>query len=167
VLVAAKQYLSPEFREWLLTLIKAKGFTPNGLAIESQVDPSHLGKILRGVVHPSEPVLRAIAPKLGLSPSGLEVRAQVDLIGGIERLRQEMPEAFGPPDPLEAIRPALSDLERPVVRRMMELNGGTLEGLNLNEWELLGVDRLAFFKDRLAGLERVSKSKKVKKVEEA
>lgn len=179
MLVAEKQYLSQDFRDWLNACIARTEYkTPNRLALEVQVDPSHLGKILRGVAHPSEPVMRAIAPKLHMGADELVTRSQVDLIGGIERIRRDMPEAFKPgasaippaipaPDPLDSIQPPLSDLERPVARRILDLNGGQIEDLNFSSYELRALDRLAFLQDRLRGLERQQKPRKLPKAKES
>jgi transcriptional regulator with XRE-family HTH domain len=157
------------FAQALRAALEVKGWTPYRLADESGVARSALSGYLAGKDVPKAQTIALIAAKLEVDEGELQALADVFRLGPdrIARMMRYVPEVFEPGDPLDAIHPPLSDLERPVVRRMLDLNGGTLEGLNLNDWELLGIDRLAYFKDRLMGLEHVSKTKRVKKAEEA
>jgi transcriptional regulator with XRE-family HTH domain len=160
------------FARVLQEALGSVGWTAYELSKQSGVARSALSLYLSGQRVPEPATIEQIAAALKVPSDEMQGLADAQRLGAerLARMARYAPEMFLPkqaPDPLDVIQPPLSDLERPVVRRILDLNGGTLEGLNLNDWELLGIDRLAYFKDRLMGLEHVSKTKRVKKAEEA
>ena len=135
MVVADKTYLSQGFRDWLQRLIASSNLTPNRLALEAQVDQSHLSKILRGAANASEPVMKAIAPRIGLDPVALVQQAAADRMGVTTSAPEPAPrlpfdaaavspigDTKTPPAKsaggvFDPARPAWHDLDRHAIRR--------------------------------------------------
>jgi transcriptional regulator with XRE-family HTH domain len=112
LIVREKIVLSPEFRAWLRSLMTQKGFSVNALALAADLHQSTFNSGLLGNRNIPNEVLRVIAPHLGLDPENLIVRADVDRIGGIERIRKHAPELLAPIEAPRSIAEAAKRGER-------------------------------------------------------
>ena len=97
MLVKPKTVLSPEFRKWLGDLIESQGFTVNALAMQADVSQSNLNKGLLGDRNLPDEMLEKIAPLLGVECDWLTTRADIDRIGGIDRIRKHAADLLGAP----------------------------------------------------------------------
>jgi transcriptional regulator with XRE-family HTH domain len=96
--VKPKTTLSSEFRGWVRDLLAEKGLTLNSLALAACVHQGNLNQALSwesgGKRDVSDEVLAKIAPYLGLTPERLATLADLDRLGGVERIRENAPEVF-------------------------------------------------------------------------
>lgn len=134
VLVETKIKLSPEFRAWLRDLMSQKGLSVNALALLADVQQSALNKGLLGDRNIPNDMLVKVAPHLGVDPERMTVRADLDRIGGIERIRKHAPELLegGAPD-----RPKRKESSDAIAQVVAELPAGMKHPPTQRELELL------------------------------